>query len=142
GGLAGGKGAEALRERGFDGTVTLVAAESHPPYERPPLSKSYLAGTSVFDDEVVHHVDWYRENNVDLRMGTVASAIDLARHRVRLDNGDTVGYDKLLLATGSVPRRLRLPGADADGVLYLRTVEDSDAIRAQFGPGKRLAIIG
>jgi len=142
GGLAGAKGAEALRQQGFKGAVTLLAAESHLPYERPPLSKTYLVGGSMFDEAIVHPADWYRENHIDLRLRTRATSVDVAAHRVHLDSGDAVGYDKLLLATGSVPRRLPVPGAGADGVFYLRTREDSDAIRACFGGGTRLVIIG
>jgi NADPH-dependent 2,4-dienoyl-CoA reductase/sulfur reductase-like enzyme len=142
GGLAGAKAVEALREQGFAGTLTLVAAEEHLPYERPPLSKSYLAGTSPFDDAITLPADWYREQDVDLRTGTRATALDAAAHQLSLDDGSTLGYDRLLLATGSVPRQLPLPGADADGVLYLRTREDSDAIKARFGEDRRLVIIG
>ena len=142
GGLAGGKTAEALRAQGFEGTVTLVAAENHPPYERPPLSKAYLMGTAPVAEAVLHPEDWYRENSIDLRLGTRAESIDLGAHAVGLDDGGSLHYDKLVLATGSVPRRLPLPGADAAGVHTLRTVEDSDAIRSIFGQGRRLAIIG
>lgn len=142
GGLAGAKTAEALRTEGFTGQVTLVGAETHLPYERPPLSKAYLSGTSTFDEAVVHPHDWYRQSNIDLRLGSRACAIDAAAHRVRLADGTTIGYDKLVLATGSVPRRLTLPGADADGVHTLRTKEDADAIRSHFGDDKHLAIIG
>ncbi|MGE0217605.1 NAD(P)/FAD-dependent oxidoreductase [Mycolicibacterium sp.] len=142
GGLAGAKTAEALRGHGFSGAVTLLAAEPHLPYERPPLSKGYLAGDASFDDAIVHPEDWYRDNNIDLRRGTRATAIDAAGHRVHLGDDTTIGYDKLVLATGAQPRRLRLPGADARGVHYLRTREDSDAIRSRFGDGKRLIVVG
>lgn len=90
----------------------------------------------------MHPQAWYRENRIDLRLGTRATAIDAGTHRVRIDDGTTIGYDKLVLATGSVPRRLSLTGAEADAVYSLRTREDSDAIKAVFGTGKRLAIIG
>ncbi|WP_022901294.1 NAD(P)/FAD-dependent oxidoreductase [Humibacter albus] len=142
GGLAGAKTAEALVDAGFGGTVTLIATEEHPPYERPSLSKDYLMGKTSFDDAVVHPASWYEENKVDLRLGASASSIDAAGHEVVLDDGARVPYDKLVLATGSVARHLPIPGADADGVHYLRTVEESDAIRATFGAGKKLAIIG
>jgi 3-phenylpropionate/trans-cinnamate dioxygenase ferredoxin reductase subunit len=142
GGLAGAKAAEALRQNGFTGTLTLVGDEVHLPYERPPLSKSYLAGKSAFDEAVVHPAEWYAEHRVDLRLGVHASAIEANAHRVSLTDGATLDYDKLLLATGAVPRRLSLPGADADNVRYLRNREDSDAIRATFGPGRRLVVIG
>ena len=141
-GLAGAKAVEALRGNGFTGAVTLVGAELHLPYERPPLSKSYLAGQSTFDDAVVHPAQWYEEHDVDLRLGMRATAVDPATHTVTLAEGSTLGYRKLLLATGAIPRRLPVPGADATGVLYLRTREDSDAIRDTFGAGRRLVIIG
>jgi NADPH-dependent 2,4-dienoyl-CoA reductase/sulfur reductase-like enzyme len=142
GGLAGAKSAEALREQGFDGQVTLLAAESHLPYERPPLSKEYLAGQAAFDEAIVHTQDWYANNRIDLRRSTRAASVDAAARQMQLDDGTTIGYDKLILATGSTPRRLPLPGADAAGVHYLRTREDSDAIRSCFGAGRRLAIVG
>lgn len=142
GGLAGAKTAEALRVHGFSGEVILLAAEPHLPYERPPLSKGYLAGDASFDEAVVHPEHWYHDNNIDLRRGTRATAIDAASHRVHLGDDTTIGYDKLVLATGAQPRRLPLPGADARGVHYLRTREDSDAIRSRFGDGKRLIVVG
>ena len=142
GGLAGAKTAEALRAQEFDGDVTLLAAEPQLPYERPPLSKGYLIGKASFDEAVVHPEDWYRDHRIDLRRGTRAGAIDAIGHRVSLADGGAIGYDKLVLATGARPRRLSLPGADAAGVHYLRTREDSDAIRACLGDGQRLIIIG
>lgn len=142
GGLAGAKTTEALREQGYVGDVALVAAEEHPPYERPPLSKDYLAGRASFDDAVVHSEDWYREHDIALHAGTRATAIDTTAHHVTLDDGEQLPYDKLVLATGSVPRRLEVEGADAAGVHVLRTVEDSDAIRSTFGDGRRLVLIG
>jgi 3-phenylpropionate/trans-cinnamate dioxygenase ferredoxin reductase subunit len=142
GGLAGAKTAEALRAQEFDGDVTLLAAEPHLPYERPPLSKGYLIGKATFDEAIVHPEDWYRDHRIDLRRGTRADAIDAIGHRVGLADGTTIGYDKLVLATGAQPRRLLLPGADAEAVYYLRTREDSDAIRACFGHGQRLVVIG
>jgi 3-phenylpropionate/trans-cinnamate dioxygenase ferredoxin reductase component len=142
GGLAGAKTAEALRAQEFDGDVTLLAAEPHLPYERPPLSKGYLIGKASFDEAVVHPEDWYRDHRIDLRRGTRVGAIDAIGHRLGLADGAVIGYDKLVLATGARPRRLSLPGADAAGLHYLRTREDSDAIRACFGDGQRLIIIG
>jgi NADPH-dependent 2,4-dienoyl-CoA reductase/sulfur reductase-like enzyme len=142
GGLAGAKAAEALREQGYSGSLTLVGDEPHLPYERPPLSKGYLAGKSPFEDAVVHPREWYDEHSVDLRLGTHARSVDSAAHEVTLTDGDVLAYDKLLLATGAVPRRLDVPGADAGGALYLRRREDADAIRSAFGPGRRVAIVG
>lgn len=142
GGLAGAKSVEALREQGFDADITLLAGESHLPYERPPLSKGYLAGNAAFDEAVVHPRDWYDGQHVDLRLSTRATALDPVARQVRLTDGSTLEYDKLILATGAVPRRLRIPGADAAEVGTLRTREDADLIASWFGPGKRLVIIG
>lgn len=142
GGLAGAKAAEALRDQGFDGRVTLLAAEPHLPYERPPLSKGYLAGTSAFEKAFVHPAGWYDDNDVDLRLNTRATSVDATGHQVRLADGSTTGYDKLVLATGSLPRRLPVPGADAAGVHYLRTRDDADAIASCIRSGTRLAVIG
>jgi 3-phenylpropionate/trans-cinnamate dioxygenase ferredoxin reductase subunit len=143
GGLAGAKAAEALREQGFDGTLVLVGAESHLPYERPPLSKDYLAGKAERTSFEVHDRAWYDSNHVDLRLGTEVTAIDRAAHRVTLSDGSGLDYTKLLLATGASPRTVNIPGADAEGVHYLRTVEDSEAIRAAaLAEGRRVVVIG
>jgi len=142
GGLAGAKTAEGLRSLGYDGQLTIVAAENHLPYERPPLSKGYLAGTAAFADAVVHPAAWYAEHEVDLLLATRATDVDAVGHRVRLQSAPALEYDKLVLATGSIPRSLRVPGADAQGVQMLRTIEDSEAIRDVFGAQHRLVIIG
>jgi 3-phenylpropionate/trans-cinnamate dioxygenase ferredoxin reductase component len=142
GGLAGAKAAEALRSSSYSGAVTLISNEVDPPYERPPLSKSYLAGKSPFDDALVHPLQWYADNRIDLRTSTTATSLDLAGHTVTLDDGTVLSYAKLLLATGATPRRLSVSGADAANVFYLRGHVDSDRIRTAFGRGRRLAIIG
>ena len=142
GGLAGAKGAEGLREHGFQGGLTVIGAEDQLPYERPPLSKSYLQGKSTLADAQVHNSDWYDDNSVDLRLATTVAAVRPGAHEIELAGGETIGYGALLLATGSTPRRLPVPGADAAGILTLRRVEDSDAIRQTFGADRRLAIIG
>jgi 3-phenylpropionate/trans-cinnamate dioxygenase ferredoxin reductase subunit len=142
GGLAGAKTAEALRQRGYTGTVTVVGAERHLPYERPPLSKGYLAGDTGRTDFEVHNRDWYDEHQVSLRLGVRALSLDRAAHQVQLDDGTSISYDKLILATGSVPRQLTIPGSDAAGVLSLRTVDDSDQLKASLVTGARLVIIG
>ncbi|HLR95367.1 MAG TPA: FAD-dependent oxidoreductase, partial [Jiangellaceae bacterium] len=142
GGLAGAKAAEALREQGFDGSLTILGDETHLPYERPPLSKEYLAGTASRDSLDVHNSDWYREHDVDLRLGTAAEAIDATAHEVVLSGGTRIGYDKLLLATGSRARHLSIPGITAREVFTLRTVEDSDRIDEALTNSSHVAIIG
>ncbi len=142
GGLAGAKTVEALRDQGFDGAVTLIAAESELPYERPPLSKGFLAGSEPFDGAVVHPKEWYTEHSIHLRLGEGATAVDPTAHQVTVSDGSRIHYDKLVLATGSVPRTAPFQGADADGVHYLRTHADSEAIKQEFGKGRHLVIIG
>jgi len=140
--LAGARAAQALREGGFGGPLVLIGEEGELPYERPPLSKGYLLGKDAREKIYVHSFDWYAEHGVDLRLNTRVSAIDPAAHEVVLDAGDRVGYAKLLLTTGSSPRRLPVPGADLDGVLYLRTAADSDRIKQVFQSVSRVVVIG
>jgi 3-phenylpropionate/trans-cinnamate dioxygenase ferredoxin reductase subunit len=140
GGLGGAKTVEALREQGYTGALTLIADEADLPYERPPLSKKYLQGEAPFDDAVVHPSEWYLEHDVDLKLGIAAMSVDREAHQVSLADGTTVGYDKLVLATGAIPRRLEVPGADA--VHYLRSRHESDTLREAFGDGRRVVIIG
>ncbi|MEU8398330.1 FAD-dependent oxidoreductase [Nonomuraea sp. NPDC048892] len=140
--LAGAKTAQTLREEDFQGRIVLIGQESEPPYERPPLSKGYLLGTTSRGEIYVHPQPWYGEHQIDLRLGTAVTGIDPARHEVSLSDGSRIGYAKLLLATGSSPRRLQLPGADLDGVLYLRRVDDSDRLKAALQSASRVAIIG
>ncbi|MDH6576120.1 FAD-dependent oxidoreductase [Kitasatospora sp. MAP5-34] len=140
--LAGAKAAEALREEGYDGPLMLIGEDPERPYERPPLSKGYLMGKTAREKIYVHPAEWYAEHNVYLRLDTTVTAVDPVAHRVTLADGITVGYAKLLLATGAAPRRLRVPGAGRENVLYLRTVQDSDRLRAAFKPGARIVVIG
>jgi 3-phenylpropionate/trans-cinnamate dioxygenase ferredoxin reductase subunit len=142
GGLAGAKAAEALRDNDFDGEVVLFATERHVPYERPPLSKEYLAGKKKLDEFTPHPADWYRDHHVDLRLGTPVTAVHARGHMIGLADETTLHYDKLLLATGSAPRRPPIPGADADRVHYLRTVDDSDALDTALTNGSTVAIVG
>ncbi|WP_026343259.1 NAD(P)/FAD-dependent oxidoreductase [Nocardia sp. BMG111209] len=142
GGLAAAKLAEQLRAQEYTGALTLIGAESHPPYERPPLSKDHLLGKKALVDFTVHPAEWYREHDVDLRLGATVTAIDRATKTVVLHDGSTVPYDRLALATGSRPRRLPIPGTDAAGVYELRTIEQSDALLTLFGAAHRLVVIG
>src|SRR5437870_5649553 len=119
GGLAGAKAAEKLRELGYDGDLTLIGDERDRPYERPPLSKEYLNGKSEREKVFVHPRDWYAEHDVDLRLGQPAAELDLQARTVRLADNTTIRYDRLLIATGSTPRTLALPGGDHYGLLYL-----------------------
>ena len=140
--LAGAKAAETLRAEGFDGPLIMIGQESERPYERPPLSKEYLLGKAERDTIYVHPPQWYAEHDVDLRLAVTVTGLHPGSHEVSLADGSRIGYSKLLLATGSSPRRLTVPGADLGGVLYLRTVQDSDRLRAAFQDASRVAIIG
>jgi 3-phenylpropionate/trans-cinnamate dioxygenase ferredoxin reductase subunit len=142
GGLAGAKAVEALRDNGFDGKIILFGAEKHLPYERPPLSKEFLAGKKSLADFTVQDSDWYRDKSVDLRLGAPVSSVDAQGHTVGLSDGTTVSYDKLLLATGSSSRRPPIPGSDAGGVHYLRTYDDAEALNSVLTEGASLAVVG
>ncbi len=140
--LAGAKAAETLREEGFDGSIVLIGAEDRRPYERPPLSKGYLLGRDEAESAYVHEAGWYSEHDVDLRLGVSVTAIDRAARQVSLSAGEPVSYDKLLITTGATPRRLRVAGGDLDGVLYLRSMEDSERLKASLAGGGRVVIAG
>ncbi|SCK57715.1 NAD(P)/FAD-dependent oxidoreductase [Streptomyces sp. WMMB 322] len=141
-GLAGAKAAEALRERGFDGPLVLVGDEHERPYERPPLSKEYLQGASPREDVYVHSRDWYEDNGVELRLGVPVTSLDPGGHAVTLADGSSLPFAKLLLATGSSPRRLPVPGENLDGVHYLRRLADSDRLKETFRTASRIVVIG
>jgi 3-phenylpropionate/trans-cinnamate dioxygenase ferredoxin reductase subunit len=141
--LAGAKAAAELRERGFDGRVVLVGAESERPYERPPLSKEYLQGKSERQKAYVHDEGFYDTQNIELRLGTAAESIDPASATVTLAGGEELSYDALLLTTGAEPRVISVSGAELDGVHYLRTFDDCDALRERLGAGSgRVAVVG
>jgi 3-phenylpropionate/trans-cinnamate dioxygenase ferredoxin reductase component len=142
GGLAGAKTAELLRSEGFEGEIVLIAAEDEQPYERPPLSKDYLRGESPRDDSRVHPSSFYREQEIELRTGASAEAIDPRAREVQLTGGKLLAFDRLLLATGAEPRRLDVPGSELEGVHYLRELRDADLLAARFEQGGRLAVIG
>ncbi|BDD83757.1 pyridine nucleotide-disulfide oxidoreductase [Tsukamurella pulmonis] len=138
GGLAAAKAAEALRDLGHDGPITVLCGEAHPPYERPPLSKDYLQGKAERDSVFTFDAAWYADHDVTVRTDVRVTSLDREARTVGLDSGESLHYDELLLATGS--RARPLPGAD--GVHYLRTIDDSDALRAAFAKGGRLGIVG
>src|SRR5690242_5641180 len=139
-GLAGAKAAETLREEGFAGRVVLLGAETEPPYERPPLSKGLLLGTAGRDEPYVHDPGWYAKHDVELRTGTMVTGLDRGARTVSTAAGETIGYDRLLLATGANPRPLPVPGGET--ALTLRTYADSDRLAAAVGDGTRLVIAG
>ncbi len=141
-GLAGAKAAEALRKEGFDGRVVLFGSEAHRPYLRPPLSKEYLRGEEELEKVFVHPEGWYAEQRVELETSTTVDAVDPAAREVVLGDGRRVGFDRLLLATGSEPRRLAVPGADLAGIRFLRTIDDSDALREAAARAHRVVVIG
>ena len=141
-GLAGAKAAEALRDEGFDGRIELIGEEPARPYDRPPLSKNYLQGKSEKEKIFVHPSGWYADHDVDLRLGTRVASIDRTSHSLRLDGGEQIGYDKLLLATGASPRPLRLPGGDNHRVILLRTLEDCERLKAMFRSMSRIVMVG
>jgi 3-phenylpropionate/trans-cinnamate dioxygenase ferredoxin reductase component len=142
GGMAGAIAAQTLREEGFDGKITLLGQEPNAPYERPPLSKDYLQGKAARDSIFVHPEPWYAEHAVELSLDSAVTSLEPASRTVTTAAGERLSYDKLLLATGSKPRRLDVPGADLDGVYYLRNVEDSERIKIEFARAKRVVIIG
>jgi 3-phenylpropionate/trans-cinnamate dioxygenase ferredoxin reductase subunit len=140
--LAGAKAAETLRAEGFDGRLVLIGAEPERPYERPPLSKDYLRGEVGREKVYVHDEGFYLAHDIELRLGRTAASLDTAISEVALDDGERLRYDRLLLTTGAEPRRLAIPGATLDGVLYLRTVEDSDRLRERLDRGGSVVVIG
>ncbi len=143
GGVASVWAAQNIRERDAEGTIMLVGREHHPPYDKPPLSKQYLLKDEYVDDDAYSkYDDFYPKNQVRLRTGHAVAKIDRSNHAVTLENGDTVRYEKLLLATGATPRTLDIPGADLGGIYYLRTLEDANAIRTAMQHSKRCAIVG
>jgi NADPH-dependent 2,4-dienoyl-CoA reductase/sulfur reductase-like enzyme len=143
GGLAGGRGAENIRKIDAGGSIALVTAEPHLPYERPPLSKGYLTGKKGLDRVYLKKdVAYYAEDNIEVMTSVRANKIDPAARSVTLDDGRVLGYEKLLLATGGRAWRLPIPGGDLPGVFALRTIGDTDAIRAAAGPGRHALVIG
>jgi 3-phenylpropionate/trans-cinnamate dioxygenase ferredoxin reductase subunit len=141
-GLAGAKAAQTLRGEGFDGRLVLIGDEPDRPYERPPLSKDLLLGKAARESVYVHDPAWYARHDIDLRTGARATAIDRAGRHVELADGQQVTYDKLLLATGSRPRALPVPGAGLAGVLRLRTLADSDRLADALVEGANLVVVG
>ena len=131
-----------LRQNGFEGAITLIGEESWYPYQRPPLSKKYLAGEMPAERLYFKPQTYYSDQGIDVRLETRVAGIDRSARTVTTDNGEAVGWTQLVLATGSRPRRLDVEGTDLAGIHYLRGINDVDAIRDGVAPGRRIAIIG
>lgn len=143
GGMVAGFAAQAMAERGLDaGALTIVSADEAPPYHRPPLSKGFLAGEEEADEILINEEGFYDEHGIDLRLGTRVEAVDLERRTVRTADGEELGFERLLIATGAEPRRLPVPGAALPGVHLLRALDDSRRIRERLAEGRRAVVIG
>lgn len=141
-GLAGAHVVESLREHNYAGPVTLIGDETDRPYERPPLSKGYLQGAAEIDEAYVHPADWYAEHDVTTRFGESVVAIHRDAHAVELASGERLDYQTLVLATGATPRHLPVPGDELSGVLTLRRIADSDAIKTAIAAHSQMVIVG
>ena len=141
-GHAAGQAAASLRQAKFEGPITIIGDEAHVPYQRPPLSKQYLAGTQLADKVYLRAEKFYADKDIQLMLGTRATQIDPSTKTINLDNGETIAYEKLLISTGSRPRKLSIEGSDLSGIHYLRTMDDVDGIRADVKPGANLVIVG
>ncbi|HZT51783.1 MAG TPA: FAD-dependent oxidoreductase [Stellaceae bacterium] len=141
-GHAGGRAAEALRAAGYKGPITLIGAERHPPYERPPLSKELLAGTGTVEKTYLRPAAWYAEAGIELRLGCAVREIDPRAQRVRLADATELPYDALVLTTGARPRILPIAGGEGPRVHYLRDIEDCLRLRERLVPDARVVLIG
>lgn len=141
-GQAGAQAAQSMRQAGFDGEIVIFGAETEFPYQRPPLSKAYLQGDLEKDRLFLRPPAFYEQQKIDLRRGVAIASIDPAAKTVATDDGETLSYDKLLIATGAPPRRLSCQGADLEGVYYLRSIADSDKLRPILSVGGRIVIVG
>ncbi|HZZ68019.1 MAG TPA: FAD-dependent oxidoreductase [Phenylobacterium sp.] len=141
-GHAGGTAAALLRQYGHAGPITLVGEEPIPPYQRPPLSKAWLKGEADADSLALKPLEFYAEHGIDFRPSIAGLSINRGAKSVALSDGSSIGYDVLILATGARAIALPIPGADLDGVMFLRTAADAETLKATVGPGKRLAVVG
>ncbi|WP_375207795.1 NAD(P)/FAD-dependent oxidoreductase [Hyphococcus sp.] len=141
-GQAGAQAAISLRQAGFDGEIVMIGGEPAPPYQRPPLSKAYLKGDLAEERLYLRPADFYAAQNIDLRLSDQVTIIDRGAKTVHTEAGLKLAYDKLLIATGAPPRRLTVSGSDLEGVFYLRTHADSNALRAVLTCKGRVVIVG
>lgn len=140
--LAGSSAAATLREEGFDGRVVLIGAEPQLPYDRPPLSKNYLRGLTPFEKTLLRPADFYRERDIEMRLGTTVTRVDVEKRTLALHDGERLDFDQLLIATGGKNRRFPIPGIDLPGVYDLRTVADADRLREAMARGGRAVVVG
>jgi 3-phenylpropionate/trans-cinnamate dioxygenase ferredoxin reductase subunit len=141
-GLTGGTAAVTLRQEGFEGPLTIVGSEQHLPYERPPLSKTFLRGETPFEDALVQPRSFYQDRSIELRLGVTATVLDPAARTIALGDGERIPFDRLLLATGARNRRFPIPGLELKGVHALRTVDEAEAIRNEMSSGGRAVVVG
>lgn len=143
GGMAAGFAAKEMAEHGLEpGELTIVSADDAPPYHRPPLSKGFLAGEEHADEILINDEGFYDEHGIDLRLGMRVEAVDLKGRTVRIGTGGEIGFERMLIATGAIPRPLEVPGADLSGVHLLRTLDDSREIRSAAEPGMKAVVVG
>lgn len=142
GSLAGGRCAESVRRLGYEGRIVLVSAEPHRPYDRPPLSKKLLHRGIEEEKLYLRKADYYEKNTIELLLGRRATTLDPQARTVTLDDGEALSYEHLVIATGADVRKLRCPGAELSGVHYVRTLEDSLALRDELVKGRRAVVIG
>ena len=140
--LAGSSAAATLREEGFDGRVVLIGAEPQLPYDRPPLSKNYLRGVTPFEKTLLRPTEFYRERDIEMRLGTTVTRVDAEKRTLALRDGERLAFDQLLIATGGKNKRFPIPGIDLPGVYDLRTVADADRIREAMARGGRAVVVG
>jgi 3-phenylpropionate/trans-cinnamate dioxygenase ferredoxin reductase subunit len=140
--LAGGRAVETLRGEGFDGRVVLIGDEPDRPYERPPLSKEVLRSEEPPDSAFLREESWYTEHDVELRLGVRVTTLETSQSTLTLSDGDTLGYDACLIATGGRPRTLDVAGADLDGVHYLRTLHDATSLATELSRKPRVVVVG
>ena len=142
-GHGGAQAAIALRQQGHEGSILMVGRDAAPPYERPPLSKEYLAGDKGFERIMIRPEKFWADKGIGLKLGAAVTGIDPAAHRVTLSDGSTLTYRKLIWSGGGDPRRLPVPGAVLPGVFYVRDKGDADAMMAALAGGaKRAVVIG
>jgi len=140
--LAGSSAAATLREESFDGRVVLIGTEPQLPYDRPPLSKNYLRGVTPFEKTLLRPAEFYRERDIEMRLGTTVTRVDVEKRALAFQDGERLDFDQLLIATGGKNKRFPIPGIDLPGVYDLRTVADADRIRAAMARGGRAVVVG